>query len=84
MTSQCCQVWYKTIQIKVIKFVAVVTFLLLDNIIVVAWQNFKGYYGPFAKCVSFFLATSLNPNFANVQHFQAVQEVSNMTARDIA
>ncbi len=51
---------------------------------VVAQQNFKGYYGPFAERASFSLASSLNPNFADVQHLQAVQGVGEVTARKIA
>jgi len=50
----------------------------------VAQQNFKGYYGPFAERASFSLAISLNPNFADVQHLQAVQGVGEVTAREIA
>jgi len=50
---------------------------------VVARQNFKKYYGPFAERASFALATSLNPNFADVQHLQSVPGVGEVTARAI-
>lgn len=50
---------------------------------VVARQNFKKYYGPFADRASFALATSLNPNFADIQHLQAVPGIGEVTARTI-
>jgi hypothetical protein len=54
------------------------------GILIVHQGNFKDYYGPFATRAAFSIASSLNPNFADIQHIKVLEGVGEETAAVIA
>lgn len=53
---------------------------LQDGVLVIARQNFKEYYGPFADRAALASTAMLNPNFADFQHLKAIPGVGDVTA----
>lgn len=53
------------------------------DFLVIHQGNFKDYYGPFAARAAFSVAHDLNPNFADIQHLQALEGVGEETAKEI-